>query len=543
MGEHARARVVINRVLATIVVRQDWREAVLSWVRSRGRLTGVDGPPGTGKTQSSVGLVSSVNSPTRAVAFTRSDAVEFNRRLRRDCAEVETVDSLAVRFVGFESMVKHRGNIELGVDLLRREVAREFGIDYSLDKYSPAFGNELFHAADFVINAAGIDGLYRLVNALSPVDTGAVGALEKYYACVFGRVDNVGKFKCGFYDFTIARLELALHGIALPVRAGKRDCGEPQVLVVDEAQDVSWLMWLDIIRASGDGVRWLVLAGDLDQAIYSGLHPIAVEVFEEALRVGEVVRLERSRRVPNNVAQLAQAWLRVSRGSRSPRRVWLGTEAFGSIRFVDYVSMLREVVSVFSKLKVFILAPTNRTIVPTAINLMRLGIIPHFLKGVPTQVAVLINMARDLLVNGGVDVDLGGVGGVETEYLGAIVDLARARFKSLRVLYPDKPEAEVWDLVWGELDPGGLVYDSDPNAPLFVDTIHTAKGLEADLVFVLNFLDEREREPDPTPNLMYVALTRARAGVRIVTTPGPGWKPWVDTTLLRRLAQGVVVNA
>jgi hypothetical protein len=540
MGGHARARVVINRVLATIGVRQDWREAVLSWVRSRGRLTSVDGPPGTGKTQTSAGLISNINSPTRAVAFTRSDAVEFNRRLRRDCAEVETVDSLAVRFVGFESMVKHRGNIELGVDLLRREVAGEFGIEYSLDKYSPAFGNELFHAADFVINAAGIDGLYRLVNALSPVDPNAVGALEKYYACVFGRIDSIGKFKCGFYDFTIARLELALHGIALPVRAGKRDCGEPQVLVVDEAQDVSWLMWLGIIRASGDGVRWLVMAGDPDQAIYRGLHPIAVEVFEEALRVGEVVRLERSRRVPNNVAQLAQAWLRVSRGSRSPRRVWRGTEAFGSIRFVDYTSMLREVVSVFSKLKVFILAPTNRTIVPTAINLMRLGITPHFLKGVPTQVAVLINMARDLLANGGVDVDLGGV---EAEYLRAVVGLVRERFRYYRALYPDKSRDEVLGLVWRELDPGGLVYDSDPNAPLFVDTIHTAKGLEADLVFVLNFLDEREREPDPTPNLMYVALTRARAGVRIVTTPGPGWRPWVDTLLLKRLAQGVVVNA
>jgi hypothetical protein len=541
MGTKARARAVIEHALASISVRRDWREAVLSWVRSRGRLTSVDGPPGTGKTQTSAGLVSNIDAPTRAVAFTRSDAVEFDRRLRRDCAEVETVDSLAVRFVGFESMIRYRGNIELGIDLLRREVAGEFGIEYSLDKYSPAFGNELFHAADFVINAAGIDGLYRLVNALAPVDQNAVGALEKYYACVFGRIDNVGKFKCGFYDFTIARLELALHGIALPVRAGKRDCGEPQVLVVDEAQDVSWLMWLGIIRASGDGVRWLVMAGDPDQAIYSGLHPIAVEVFEEALRVGGVVRLERSRRVPGNIAQLAQAWLRVSRGSRSPRRGWLGTEAFGSIRFVDYTSMLREVASVFNKLKVFILAPTNKPVVPTAINLMRLGIIPHFLKGVPTQFVALVNAVRELFESSSPDVGLGGT--TEVEYLKAVIGLVKERFRYYRALYPDKPEAEVWDLVWRELDPGGLVYEADPNFSLYVDTIHTAKGLEADLVFILNFLDEREREPGPTPNLFYVALTRARAGVRIVTTPGSGWKPWVDTTLLRRLAQGVVANA
>jgi len=540
MGTKARARAVIEHVLATIGVRRDWREAVLSWVRSRGKLTPVDGPPGTGKTQTSAGLVSSVNSPTRAVAFTRSDAVEFDRRLRRDCAEVETVDSLAVRFVGFESMIRYRGNIELGVDLLRREVAREFGIEYSLDKYSPAFGNELFHAADFVINAAGIDGLYRLVNALSPVDPNAVGALEKYYACVFGRVDNVGRFKCGFYDFTIARLELALHGIALPVRAGKRDCGEPQVLVVDEAQDVSWLMWLGIIRASGDGVRWLVMAGDPDQAIYRGLHPIAVEVFEEALRVGEVVMLTQSRRVPGNIALVAQAWLRVSRGSGS-RRVWRGTEAFGSIRFVDYTSMLREVASVFNKLKVFILAPTNKPIVPTAINLMRLGIIPHFLKGVPTQFVAFVDAVREMVESNGPDVELGGT--TEAEYLKVVIGLVKERFRYYRALYPDKSRDEVLGLVWRELDPGGLVYEADPNFSLYVDTIHTAKGLEADLVFILNFLDEREREPEPSANLLYVALTRARAGVRIVTTPGPGWKPWVDTVLLRRLAQGVVANA
>jgi ATP-dependent exoDNAse (exonuclease V) beta subunit len=72
--------------------------------------------------------------------------------------------------------------------------------------------------------------------------------------------------------------------------------------------------------------------------------------------------------------------------------------------------------------------------------------------------------------------------------------------------------------------------------------VHTAKGLEADLVFIINFLRVGEREPEPSANLFYVALTRARAGVRVVQPPGPGWRPWVDTLLLKRL-QGVVVNA
>jgi superfamily I DNA/RNA helicase len=131
----------------------------------------------------------------------------------------------------------------------------------------------------------------------------------------------------------------------------------------------------------------------------------------------------------------------------------------------------------------------------------------------------------------------------EEEYVRVVINLVRKRFDELRLSNPDKSASEVWDLVWEEFEPKNLVYDENPYASPFVDTIHTAKGLEADLVFILNFLEANERDPEPTPNLFYVALTRAKAGVRIVTAPGPGWKPWVDTTLLRKLAQGVVANA
>jgi superfamily I DNA/RNA helicase len=340
---------------------------------------------------------------------------------------------------------------------------------------------------------------------------------------------------------------LAEYGYPMPVRVGKKDCGEPVTLIVDEVQDMSWLMWMVVIRASGDGVEELIVAGDPDQAIYSGLHPIALDVFNRITQVGEIAVLKQSHRVPNNIARFAQAYLNLIAGGATWRN-WVGTDAFGSIRFVKPEDMLREVLKSYNNFKIFILAPTNKAVVPTAINLMRLGVVPHFLKGVPTPIVRLIQEAKEALGTEHSLAEYLGEEGMERsraeeEYVRVVINLARKRFDELRLSNPDKSASEVWDLVWEEFEPSNLVYDENPYASPFVDTIHTAKGLEADLVFILNFLEANERDPEPTSNLFYVAATRAKAGVRIVTAPGPGWKPWVDTTLLRKLAQEVVANA
>jgi len=548
MARFRTLRSALKEVVSEIRVRPDWKREVDDWVRARKKKKGIIGPPGTGKTRSAVDAAANAEPPVRVLAFTRSDAAEFRDRLTSlDCIEVETVDSLAVRFVGFRNMISVAGNIELGVDLLRYTVAKEQGIRYSLDKYVHTLGNELFGAADYVIGKAGREGLEALIAEVGAINDKAGKALEDYYACIEGRIDKIGKFTCGLYDFTWAKLMLAEYGYPMPVRVGKKDCGEPVTLIVDEVQDMSWLMWMVVIRASGDGVEELIVAGDPDQAIYSGLHPIALDVFNRITQVGEIVVLKQSHRVPNNIARFAQAYLNLIAGGATWRN-WVGTDAFGSIRFVKPEDMLREVLNSYNNFKIFILAPTNKAVVPTAINLMRLGVVPHFLKGVPTPIARLIQEAKEALGTEHSLAEYLGEEGMERsraeeEYVRVVINLVRKRFDELRLLNPDKSASEVWDLVWEEFEPSNLVYDENPYASPFVDTIHTAKGLEADLVFILNFLEANERDPEPTPNLFYVAVTRARAGVRIVTAPGPGWKPWVDTTLLRKLAQEVVANA
>jgi superfamily I DNA/RNA helicase len=548
MARFRTLRSALKEVVSEIRVRPDWKREIDDWVRSRARKEGILGPPGTGKTRDAVEAAANAKPPVRVLAFTHSAAAEFRDRLSKlECIEVETVDSLAVRFVGFRNMISVAGNIELGVDLLRYTVAKEQGIRYSLDKYVHTLGNELFGAADYVIGKAGREGLETLIAEVGAINDKAGKALEDYYACIEGRIGKIGKFTCGLYDFTWAKLMLAEYGYPMPVRVGKKDCGEPVTLIVDEVQDMSWLMWMVVIRASGDGVEKLIVAGDPDQAIYSGLHPIALDVFNRITQVGEIVVLKQSHRVPNNIARFAQAYLNLIAGGATWRN-WVGTDAFGSIRFVKPEDMLREVLMSYNNFKIFILAPTNKAVVPTAINLMRLGVVPHFLKGVPTPIARLIQEAKEALGTEHSLAEYLGEEGMERsraeeEYVRVVINLARKRFDELRLSHPDKSASEVWDLVWDEFEPRNLVYDENPYASPFVDTIHTAKGLEADLVFVLNFLEANERDPEPTPNLFYVAATRAKAGVRIVTAPGPGWKPWVDTTLLRKLAQEVVANA
>jgi hypothetical protein len=547
MGGFGRLRSRLREVVSEIRVRPDWKREIDDWIRDRARKESILGPPGTGKTNGAGKRASGAESPVRVLAFTRSAAAEFKDRLSNpDCIEVETVDSLAVRFVGFRNMVNVAGNIEWGVDLLRYTVAKEHGIKYSLDKYVHMLGNELFGAADYVISKAGREGLEEFITEVGAVNERAGKALEDYYACIEGRVDKIGKFTCGLYDFTWAKLALAEFGYPMPVRVGRKDCGEPVTLIVDEVQDQSWLMWMDIIRASGDGVEELIVAGDPDQAIYGELHPIALDVFKRITQIGEPVVLKQSHRVPSNIARFAQAYLNLTAGSATWRN-WVGTDAVGSIRFVSYDEALLEVVKSYNKFKVFILAPTNKTVVPTAINLMRLGVIPHFLKGVPTPIARVIQEAKETM---GTEHSLAEYLGEEDierskseeEYVRVVINLARKRFSELRLLHPDKPEAEVWDLVWEEFKPESLVYDENPYASPFIDTIHTAKGLEADLVFILNFLETNERDPEPTPNLFYVALTRAKAGVRIVSAARNGWKPWVDPLQLEKLAE-VVAHA
>jgi superfamily I DNA/RNA helicase len=64
-----------------------------------------------------------------------------------------------------------------------------------------------------------------------------------------------------------------------------------------------------------------------------------------------------------------------------------------------------------------------------------------------------------------------------------------------------------------------MTYGANPDGHLYVDTIYTAKGLEANHVILLNW-DIKKREPDGyLARLWYVGLTRSRGSITIVPPP------------------------
>jgi hypothetical protein len=77
------------------------------------------------------------------------------------------------------------------------------------------------------------------------------------------------------------------------------------VLIVDEAQDLSKLQW-DCIRKLAQGVKNIHIAGDDDQAIYQWAGA-DVETFIQL--EGEVTVLENSYRIPKKVHEIAQGIL------------------------------------------------------------------------------------------------------------------------------------------------------------------------------------------------------------------------------------------
>jgi ATP-dependent exoDNAse (exonuclease V) beta subunit len=69
------------------------------------------------------------------------------------------------------------------------------------------------------------------------------------------------------------------------------------------------------------------------------------------------------------------------------------------------------------------------------------------------------------------------------------------------------------------LNPRQMTYNHNPDAHVYVDTIYTAKGLEAEHVILLNW-DIKKREIDAyLARLWYVGLTRSRGSITIVPPP------------------------
>ncbi|MEL9991286.1 MAG: AAA family ATPase [Thermoproteus sp.] len=521
-----------------------WRQ-VRKWLEDK-EVYLIFGPPGTGKTAAGgrlafegrvevEGVELRINSvyPT-AVYFNRSMADSAASRFKGAIREryglakytehaIKTVDGLAVSLAirlgyrlyagqGLERCFKleERLEPEVAIELLRACLTRAAGLPYSLDPYeNPERGNEIFSDFDYFINTIpvpGSDGVDLLISAL--VEEGRLtpneaSVLRKYVEFLL---------RGGRVDFTLAK-RLAFEGnLKYTIKHHKLGEVESDTVFIDEAQDLSPLMWLMVARAFPNAYN-VVIAGDDDQTIYTSLHGAKPDILlriAEALERGELkghrpVVLKQSHRVAAPVAEVAKSVI-AKLPNRWPKD-WQGRDVVASVKKISIGEALSKIVEIYDQAahqlrrseipEAFVLAPTNRIVLDLYYTLLAVGVLPSSLKRrLPYTIE---RMIKHYIETGETHVEV---------------------LKKMEVALKERghdPKARIEKMF--EMAKKGA-------SPVVVDTAYTAKGLECHTAFLINSntaasLEERIR-------LAYVALTRARENVYIVDAPATPWTPlWI----------------
>jgi hypothetical protein len=571
---------VFESLKKKLPVNRGFIDGFINVVSSTPKVTIVYGSPGSGKTTRLVNMIrnNEVPRPVLVLAFNNSTAHWFENKVDdEDCVSVRTIDSIAVSFVMFENMLSKDGDIEDGIEHLRLLVSEVFSVPYSRDPYELQPGNEIFGLFDYAVNKTGEDGINQLIKLLNGLIPGLGGVIDTYVACLRGKgkfvnMDTGEEVKCNpKYDFTLARLEL-LDSVLPHVKVGREDCGVPATLIVDEFQDMSPLMlailgkWL-----STADVEHFVVAGDFDQLIYRSLHHADLEVprwlYNQASvkRGWQVIELTYSHRVPKPLDALAIEFLNSLDNDPSPWRKWEGNKDKFGVLYVESVEdALWEITRDFEmredlrwgKVSYAVLTPTNEVVLSLATELMKMGILPHFLKGYPARVARVVERAKAVLSSDPVTPSLAGLDVRDKDIIGAISGVIRyALLKAkdysketithhLEGRESSSIEDALKHVIETELDVKYLSYGKNPRAPVFIDTVYTAKGLEFDKVYIANYARKSSKVPRDKwgARLFYTALTRSRGSVVVVTSNNKNDVEWFPTDKIKEIAEKVGVE-
>jgi hypothetical protein len=420
--------------------------------------------------------------------------------------------------------------VEESIEVLRRCIAQRHGLKYSLDPFTPAPGNRLFALLDYAQHVAPATGVKQLLEQAPPPAPHAISD----YLSTLEKLDR--------YDFTTALVEAERLGLPYVIRDGGVAL-KVKTAFIDEAQDFSPLMWRYLRHALADA-REVVFALDFYQTVYDSLHGADMRYGRALLDTirtggGTVVYLEQSKRVASRVAEVAKKVLL----DPDPNYIkWRGRGDEGDVYIVTPVEMVklaREYLA--SGSSVFVLAPTNADVLWAAGLFLAHGLIPRGLKEMPSAVCRRLRAARILACS---RAGLARPSDDAVQHDEVAAKLAGALRQRLQyVLLGQPPDALVChylDKAVKALKCGrGLSLPASPPidvpnpSPLFVDTPYTAKGLEADVVFVV---DRLSFDVKPSPLALYVALTRSRGDVYIVKAPGKkGWIPPVVYKEAKRL--------
>ena len=434
-----------------------------------------------------------------------------------------------------------RADVEWSIEAARKLSAQKYGIRYVEDEYEPSPGRALFQLFDYAMHVAGPrNGLKALEEALDDV---SILVLRRYLK------DFLGFPEVRFLDFTTANALALLRGAAYRIVEGwGRDKEEYDVetLFLDEFQDLSPLR-LNWIPKLFPKARVVVIAGDDDQTVYDSLHGadprVLIEIHDMIKRGeinGDVVVLNESKRLYEPVAVVAKALIETVQ-DRVPKE-WRGKPEEGATARV-YVKPLAEGLRMVvqnhlqhqaefkdlrkSSFRQFVLTPTNMEVKVVVSVLLKAGIIPFGLKGVPRIIKHVIEAAKTACAAVKTEEDARKFG---------VEDLHTARVLYTAQELKDEGLAKA---VWR----GKTCEDFEALAELmedverrrdfswltryitYVDTAYVAKGLEANTVFVINNTDSDAAVGHKRAK--YVALTRSKGNVYILEDPALGQYRWI----------------
>jgi superfamily I DNA/RNA helicase len=316
----------------------------------------------------------------------------------------------------------------------------------------------------------------------------------------------------------------------------------------------------------------VIVAGDDDQAVYRNLHYAYPEHFlwlSDAIKRGEVKGEVKLLTVSHRVRaplDLLSNKLISGVATRIPKS-WVGRrDSIGLLHIYDFGRAIRDVVSRAEGGvdRVFVIAPTNDIVLETALALLNQGVVPVFLKDIPFKVRQVLDVVLEFALTEPskrreryleyYDRDP-RVTAIAWRLFNRVDEKARQSFLT-------QPSAEEYlralSRLLGlsvEVDGNGKVVSvkhrltlaSNPGARLIIDTPYTMKGLEADVVYIMNFTRSRTAVVRDEWGLraLYVALTRSRGSVYVVPRPSEDFLEWFPTEALRRMAAevGALANA
>mgnify|MGYP003678143731 FL=1 len=279
------------------------------------------GPPGTGKTTHLIGEVEKAltegTAPNKIayLAFTKKAANEALDRAKekftlndRDLPYFRTLHSLAFRALGMtRAQILSKNHIKEFGDIMGLRMTSSMNIDEGI-----VFGIQPGDIALFICNMARIRRIDLKEHWRE--NTEDLGWFE---------VERVGagleKFKQvrALYDFTDILEKFVKEG----------ESPELDLLVVDEAQDLSRLQWQMVIKLASCAKR-VIIAGDDDQAIFRWA---GADVSFFINLTGKMQVLGKSYRVPKTIQKLADKVIQRIETRKS--KEWEAKEGEGSITY------------------------------------------------------------------------------------------------------------------------------------------------------------------------------------------------------------------